>query len=283
MLRLAVIHFLTAVGLKLWPYCEPVLKRYKGLGFILFILCILGIMATVLTGCVSGQLATKDPLYRYRADMKITVDGVKFDGMGVTTLDGPKTITIKSKARLDLLKISSCHREFVKEKIDYEKGWFGLGGKSAIDYTFVYEPQPIEKEFHCPLYIEAFQQSDLTRIGTMAAWGYLAFRTKNNEGIYRENLPATMECNGGAKTFKGISACQARAGMEQAISFDEPISEYLGNSLCKITKVNEKEFRVRSDVGFCQATFRGTTFQGKKRRAHRLVLLGYEDILVRRN
>ncbi len=274
LIKLAVIQFFAAVGLKLWPYCEPAFKRYKGLGFILFLFCIAGILATLLTGCQTQQLAEKEPLYQYKADMEITVDGKTFEGMAVTKLDGPKTISIKSFARLDLLKVSSCHREMIEEKVRWRDGWFGLGGQSAKEYTFVYDPMKVESEFYCPLYIEAYEKGGGFRAGTMAAWGFIAFRSP--EGAGAENLPARAECNGTLWTkFAGITVCQARTGMEQSISFDRPV-RVVHNDKCKIEPKSDREFRVRStEFGFCRAVFT----DGKDK--HRLELLGYTEVLVR--
>jgi hypothetical protein len=215
-----------------------------------------------LVGCTTpGQVATRLPLHQYKADIEITVDGVKFEGMGVTLLEGPKRITLKSKARFDLLTISSCHRNFTQERIDYKSGWFGTGGQSAGTYTFDYAPTEVEKDGYCPLYIQAFDKN-----GT-AAWGYLAFRTN-------EFLPARMECNGRGWSFKGISVCQSRHGFEQALTFDRPV-KYEASELCKIQAKSDKSFRARAEKGFCYATFT----DGKER--HRLVLLGYDEVLIR--
>lgn len=218
--------------------------------------------AFLFCGCSSvAQKATRLPLWTYKADIEISVDGKTFDGMAVTKLDGAKSISIRSKARLDLLAISSCHREFTEERVDYKEGWFGIGGASAKSYVYEFAPTNIEKEAYCPLYIQAFDKNGV------AAWGYVAFRTI-------ENLPARTECNGVGWRFSGISVCQTRAGFEQAISFDRAV-KIASNELCKIEAKSDREFRVRSGKGFCLATFT----DGVER--HRLVLLGYDEILIR--
>jgi hypothetical protein len=269
MLRLAIIHFLSALGLKLWPHAEPFFKRCKPLGLVLFLACLAVMLLTLFAGCASkGQLATKLPLYNYKGDIELTVDGKKFEGMGVTTIEGPKSIKLKSKARFDLLRISSCHREMTQEKVDWKEAWFGMGGESAQAYTYQYEPLPVEQEKFCPLYFEAYEKRNGSLDGVVAAWGYLAFRTN-------EFLPAKTECNGTRWTFKGISVCQTRAGLEQTIAFEKPITKYFSNELCEIRDIDEKSFRVRGGKGFCQATFT----DGVSR--HRLVLLGYDEVLIR--
>lgn len=262
MLRLVIVQFLSAVGLKLWPYCEPLFKRYRTLGMALFLACVLGMIATLFLGCASrGQVTDNVALYTYKADIEVTVDSVRFQGMGVTLLNGPKTIALRSKAKLDLLTIASCHREFTVERVDYRSGWFGLGGSSSQEYVYQYNPNDIEKESYCPLYIQAYAKSGV------AAWGYLAFRTT-------EKLPAKTECNGASRSFAGISVCQSKAGTEQAITFEKPV-RFVANALCKVIPQSDRSFRVRTDKGFCYATFT----DGIDR--HRLVLLGYDRVLVR--
>jgi len=263
MWKFALIQFLSAIGLKSWPSAEPFFKRHKKLGLALFLFCVIAMIATIFLGCATvQQKATKLPLYTYKADIEISVDGGTFDGMAVTSIEGTKTITIRSKAKLDLLTISSCHREFTQERVDYKSGWFGLGGSSATKFVYTFKPSDIERESFCPLYIQAFQVSGL------AAWGYVAFRTN-------ENLPAKTECNGVVwNRFAGISVCQSRSGFEQRITFDRPV-KFTSNSLCRIDARSDRDFRVRAGKGFCLATFT----DGKD--THRLVLLGYDEILVR--
>lgn len=264
LIKLAIVHFLSSLGLKLWPHAEPFFKRHRRLGLALMLICMLAMFLTLFVGCAlfrKSQEATRLPLWTYKADVEITVDGKAFDGMAVTT-SGAKPITIKSKARMDLLLISSCHREFSEEKVDWESSWFGLGGKSARKYTYNFVPTEIEKESFCPIYIQAFARNGI------AAWGFVAFRTT-------ENLPAKTECNGRVVQYAGISVCQSRKGFEQGISFDRPVRA-IGDELCKIKAVSDREFRVRTTaMGFCKATFT----DGKDR--HRLVLLGYDEVLVR--
>lgn len=188
--------------------------------------------------------------------MQITVDGKSFDGMAVTKLDGPKDITIVSQAALDLLRITSCHRDFTIEKVD--EGWFGGSG-----HQYVYHYDPTEKEIKsvCPLYIEAYSKDLITD------WGYVVFRTD-------ETLPASMDCNGTKWKFSGVSVCQTKSGLDQILRFDVPV-KFEADPACKITQSNEKEFIIRGELGFCYAEFSDGKIW------HRLILLGYDQVLVR--
>lgn len=211
----------------------------------------------ILAGCASTQqVTTAGPLYKNRANMQITVDGVTFDGVGVTLLNGPKDISIVSEAALDLLRITTCHRDFTVEKVD--SGWFGGSGKT---YTYHYEPTETEKASVCPMYIQAFSKDSVTD------WGYLAFRTD-------ETLPASMDCNGTNWKFAGISVCQTKAGLDQVIRFDRDV-KFTADLICQITQSSPREYIIRGGLGFCFAEFS----DGKV--WHRLILLGYDSVLIR--
>lgn len=214
------------------------------------------LMALLLTGCASTQQpTTSGPLYKYRANMQITVDGKAFDGMAVTAL-GEKDISIVSQAALNLLRITTCHRDFSVEKVD--KGWFGGASKT---FTYHYKPTLEESQGVCPMYIQAVSKDLVTD------WGYLYFRTD-------ETLPAQMDCNGTSWSFSGTSVCQTKAGLDQAIRFDHAV-KYEADAACKITAVSDKEFKIRGSLGFCYAEFS----DGKA--WHRMILLGYDTVLVR--
>lgn len=202
------------------------------------------------------QLTVETPLYKNRASMKITVDGITYDGMAVGKLDGPKKIQLISQAALDLLRITTCHRDFSVEKVD--KGWFGGSGHL---YTYEYHPTDVEKSKVCPMYIQAFSKDRVTD------WGFIAFRTD-------ETIPAEMQCNGWWWKSDGISVCQTKAGLDQKIKFDRDVL-YEAEPSCSITAKSKREFVVRGSMGFCYAEFS----DGKE--WHRLILLGYDSVLIR--
>lgn len=210
----------------------------------------------LLAGCASTQqITTEAPLYKYRANMQISVDGVDFDGMGVTAI-GVKDIGIVSQAALDLLRITTCHRDFTVEKVD--KGWFGGSGHQ---YVYHYEPTEKERSGMCPIYFQAFSKDRVTD------WGYLAFRST-------ETLPGHIDCNGVPTKFAGISVCQTKAGLDQILTFDRDV-KFAADANCKITQQTPRKYSVRGNMGFCYAEFSDGNIW------HRLILLGYDTVLVR--
>lgn len=214
------------------------------------------VLSLFLVGCASTQQITIDPpLYKYRANMQISVDGQTFDGMGVAS-QGTKDISIVSQAALDLLRITTCHRDFTVEKVD--QGWFGGSGKK---YTYHFQPTEKEMNSVCPMYIQAISKESVTD------WGYLAFRTD-------EKMQATMDCNGTQTRNWGISVCQTKSGLDQIIRFDQPV-KFAAEPECHVTQTTPQEFVVRGTDGFCLAEFTDGKIW------HRLILLGYQSVLIR--
>lgn len=210
-----------------------------------------------LFGCVStAQITTEVPLYKYRADMRITIDGVTSTGMAIGEI-GTKDIAIVSQAPLDLLRITTCHRDFTIQKVD--QGWFGGSGKS---YTYHYEPSDEERDGTCPLYIEAYSKDLVTD------WGFVVFR--NNE-----NLTAIVECNGSTASYRGVSVCQVKAGLNQVVRFNQVV-KFAAEKSCHVETKDNKEFVIKGDMGFCRMEFspEGVIF-------HRFIMLGYDKVLIR--
>tara|TARA_R110000868_G_scaffold403613_1_gene681058 strand:+ start:93 stop:770 length:678 start_codon:yes stop_codon:yes gene_type:complete len=217
------------------------------------------LLSLFLSGC--GLMEQKNdshkPLYNFKADMQIAVDGKDFDGIAVAKLDGDKKIKLISKAKLDVFVVSSCQRYDKLERLD--KGWFGGSGKS---YIYNYSPTSVEKKNGCPLYFQAFDKSGLTD------WGYITF-------VSTQTLPATSECSGVISETVGVSVCQVKSGFEQSIKFKEPIPYFVADANCHMTRKSDRSFLYRPAMGFCIVEFS----DGK--RYHSLTALGFDEIFVR--
>lgn len=199
----------------------------------------------------------RPPLYNYKADMVITVDGLRFTGIAVANMSNSIDIKIKSKARLYVLSIETCSRHFTVDKAD--KNWFGGVGK---EFEYRFRPNEKEKQGNCPMYIRAL---DLN--GT-AAWGMVHFKTN-------ETLKAKVSCNGSTITFNGLTACQTKSSLIQSIHFDKAITAFDSNDKCNLKELDNKHFEIRPENGFCFATF----FTGLE--LHRAVFLGFNEVFVR--
>lgn len=232
---------------------HPHLLRRLGAWLTVWALCFL-------FGCSTAQqITTKTPLYLYRADVRFTVDGRSIPGMISIPRSAPTEIRIDSPVKLDLVRISSCNRDVVFEKIGNTGGWFSQTGTSFI---YKYHPNEVEAEGLCPIYVQIFDASLLT------AWGFIAFKNT-------EKLKAHVDCDGDSYESTGMDSCQSMRGFEQGLRFDVPI-KYTTRGPCQVVRRDDKTLRVSTTgSGFCALT----AYDGKE--FFKFTLLGYESILVR--
>lgn len=261
-IRLAAVQFFAAVGLKLWPAVDSFFKKHKTLALLLFfsVFVILSFMA--LTGCslVNQKL---DPEKFYRRDIKLEINGEKFDGVAVPKRADEYEIKIKAKGKIDMLTIRSCHREEHFE--EPSSGWFSSG--KSFKYTF--RPiKGIEDGRGCLLDIGAYEKEKGRH-----SWATIDFETET------ENLPAIVMCNGEKwNTDPGsVSICQARTGTIQKIIFDHRVKISPDEERCKVFKTkDEMTYEYLMPLGECVVYF-----ADKYQNVHRHVSVGYDEILVR--
>lgn len=244
-------------------------------------ICFAVMLANSLLGCASipdtidntlgnaNQKTEAGPLYKYRADLKLSFveNGKEYNGTTATLLNGPMSIRIKSLIDIDRVQITTCARQDVCEKtgdcpvaMKIEDGWFGAAGKTAV-YNFTPSKKELEG-YTCPIYIEVFSGNSLI------SWGMIGFRTD-------ENLPVHVSCNGQDWTFSGVTVCQSKGGLDQQMSFDQDIVTFRAEASCHATQLDKRNFNIRPENGFCRATF----YDGKN--WHRAIFIGYQQVLVR--
>lgn len=229
-------------------------------------------MANVLFGN-SSQKITRTPIWVYKPDLLIGIDGTTFYGMGVSKLQDKAEIQVWSQVDIDRVEISTCSRHDVCQKkggdlacdpsrFTVDTGWFGNPGKYM---TYHFQPDRKEKDDSCAnLMIAVYDKNAL------AAWGYLDLRTNP-----ASNFPAAFTCNATDWKFSGVSVCSAKAGTIQEINFDQPIDDYRADPSCGIKKISDKEFEFQPQVGWCRASFMmGIKF-------HDVIMNGYDEVLIR--
>jgi hypothetical protein len=221
----------------------------------------------VITGSYKEQ-GTKTPYWIYKADLQIRVDGKTFAGAGATLAHGSTDIDVTSLVGIDRAEVETCDREDVcqpgvqcdsKKFIEVDKGWFGQPGKHLV-YRF--NPSPKEMEGPCLLQIRVFNKAALL------AWGFLGFRNG-------EDLPAHFVCNAEPTLFAGHSVCNPKAGKINQIFFDVAIIDFDADPSCHMTKLDDKHFELRPEMGLCTAKF----FDGKH--WHGIDVIAYDEVLVR--
>jgi hypothetical protein len=245
------------------------------------------ILLMSLTGCASfpdianvvfgksSQKITRDPIYVYRPDIRIGLDGEMFEGMAVTELKDENSIYIESLVDIDRVEVSSCSRHDVCQvkagtmacdptRFRVETDWFRNAGKKML---YVYRPSEREREGNCSNLTIAIYDKKV-----LAAWGYVAYRANPER-----NFPARMSCNAVDWRFKGLSLCSAKAGHVQRIYFDPPVEDFEQEpgTACNLKKISMSEFEFQPEIGWCRAGF----FRDGK--YHGVTINGYDEVLVR--
>ncbi len=231
----------------------------------------------------SAQKITRTPVWVYKPDIRMGVDGRTFDGYGVSILTDETQIKIQSLVSIDRVQISTCSRldvcqikggelacpiwdtEHLDGRFAIERGWFGAIGKSMI---YRYAPDRTEKEHDACANMEIMIYDK----NVLAAWGFLYFRRSPEK-----NFPAQMTCNGTDWNWAGSSACSVKAGTIQKISFKDPVDNYKADDSCGLKKLSDKEFEFKPLVGWCRASF------GQALKYHDVIINGFDEVLLRSN
>lgn len=230
------------------------------LAFITVIACLL-----LLSSCAS--LVTEqvlDPKVYYRHDMKIEVNGEDARGIYVAPKADKYEIEITAPGKIDLLKVTSCHRQFSTE--DVPDGWF----RSGKYFKFNFEPMPgIEDVGSCMLKFEAYEAGVEGRHSS----GLLEWQTPD------EKLPALLRCNGEERGVKGVAICQSWEDLIQEIRFPVPVNIGTPLERCEIPIPDDRmnwEFQIPNRE--CTYNFQEV---GEEGRFFRLQTIGYEQIAIR--
>ncbi len=234
--------------------------------------------AFILSGCTSmggimdvllgttNQRATREPIYVYKADLWMKVDGVWFEGVGVTLMRDPVVIDVRSQININRVEVETCARlrvcEFGKpcdQDFKIDPGWWGSPGR---DMQYTYRPSQAELTESCPVFIRIYDKK------VLAAWAYLAGRNG-------EDLPARMSCNGEDVKFSAHSVCNPKAGLINELFFSEPVEDFEADEQCHIKTKDKQKFEIRSDMGLCTGKFLS------KGKWHGMDVIGFDEVLVR--
>lgn len=222
-------------------------------------LLVLLISLSAIYGCSSVQQSL-DPNVFYKRDIQLEINGEKFDGYGVPKRANSYEIKIRAQGVIDMLTITSCHRE---ESIETPHKFWESGKSYVYNYTPIHG---IEDGSGCLLDIGAYE-----KIKGRHSWGTIDFQTE------RETLSAQTLCGGQYTAYSGVSACQSKYGLIQKINFDERVKVSPDGARCNVMMTsNEKEYTYTMPKGEC--TYYFVTKAGK---IHRHTTLGYEGILIR--
>jgi len=203
----------------------------------------------------SAPVQELDPKKVYKHDIKATINGVSGVGVLVVPKAHSYTITGESAGNLDLLTITTCHRDV---------SW----SPNAKKFTYEYTPsESLEANKSCPMLIGGYDKKG------QHAWAMIDFETDEAK------LPALLKCNGYGQTFNGVSICQSRFSLTQFIEFKTPV-RVLPQKDCPMSEPLNGGTRFEFPIvkGYCVYAFMETA---PEKRVHRLTTIGYESILLR--
>lgn len=256
MLLVTIVNF----ALRLVTRDRVTIRSKDGSKYLGAIFC-LSILPLGILSCSTARLSA-DPDIEYKKDIAIKVNRQDYIGMAVPNLADKYDIEIKSRGKLDLLTLQTCHREIVIEGAKKERR-FGDDDKS---YLFTHTPLPtMEKGQYCPLFIGGYEINKGRH-----SWGYVDFRVGD------ELLPASLFCNGVQSTQVGVSVCQSKAGLIQRIAFDVPV-KVVPDPGCELPLDNPQDFEFAINKGLCVYAF----MEISSKKVHRLTTFGYQEVLIK--
>ena len=165
----------------------------------------------------------------YRKDLRVTVDGVEYRGLGVLPRKAKYQIKINPIGQINRLVIQTCHRDNTQDPPfdpKTKKAWFS----NTIEFSY-WPERGIEDNRTCPIEIAALEEQKIRN-------GYAYFDSID----YREeiSLPAHLRCNGEYDNPKllqpGVGICQTAAGLTQQIFFNTEVILEKVSKECDVMK-----------------------------------------------
>jgi len=191
---------------------------------------------------------------QFKREMKFKVNGVKGTGVMVAARADRYKIVISMDKKPEIIKLTTCHREYT-----IERGRWSGRKSHVFDFTANVD---IENVGYCPIFIGAFDMQG------QHSWGMIE--------INNEHTPATVQCNGTKKRYKGVSICQSRDGLQQRISFDQIMQVQSTGGCGDAISEDSRIFDFYMQKGICNFVF----FNRNTNSYHRLTTVGYSDVML---
>lgn len=222
-----------------------------------------------LVSCASEEKTpTLNPDTVYKRDMVLSVNGIKGDGVLVVPQKDVHKMHIIAQGDLDLFTFTTCHREESTENasnVTTRAGLFRRTIEKKREIDLEYTPTIIERSGGCPVYVGGYEQEKGRH-----SWGLIDFETDDAK------LPATLSCNGATVESNGVSICQSRNGLIQAIRFKSSV-RVSPEPECDLGKTAGDYFEFSIKKGQCVYAF-----MDADKKIHRLTTIGYELIPIRK-
>jgi len=186
------------------------------------------------------------------------------EGMGVVQKAQGYKFKVIPPGDADMITVLSCHREWkTPNPKRVGDSWFKTGF-----YEFdIWPTEEHEINKTC-----SFDTGVYEKVAGRHAWGLIVIESE------REQLPATVKCNGSTQVFRGTSVCQAKRGLIQSIHFDRRVlaTKVAG---CELDEPKDKRNWVyQMPESECVVYF---VDEKNPDMIHKAVLFGYDSIAIR--
>lgn len=210
----------------------------------------------LLGGCsffqMNSEFSSGESFYH---DLVLEVNGK--EDVGIITIPYKKEIKINAKVkhRFDYMSIRTLNREIFKEE-----------STRKVEETLF-----LNHEIENGLVVIDIGLFNLEK--TQHYWGKIFVLDEDPE----TRLEALSICNGKKTVSVGTTACQAREGYVQFISFKKDVT-FIEEDSCKDTliPIDSKNIEIKTKKGLCLYRFADDNGQ-----QHRLVIYGYNKIFFR--
>lgn len=224
-----------------------------------------------LTACSTAHINQElKPGIHYKRDMILEVDGFQGEGVLVIPLKEIHKFHVEARGELDLFTMTTCHREWTKEKawnVKRKSGLFGWGRKIVKnEVNFDLSLNQLEKSDFCLIELGGYERDKGRH-----SWAIIDVRSEMT------TLPATVNCNGSQYQSEGVTVCQSRAELIQSISFAVEVLTSPDKG-CDLPSERGMIFEFPIKKGKCSYAFIETK---APHREHRMTTFGYEKILIR--
>ena len=225
------------------------------------------------TSCSTAHITQKlTPGTHYKRDMILEVDGYQGEGLLVVPEKPVHKFHVEARGELDLFTLTTCHREWTKEKawnVKKKSGLFGWGRKiMKREVEFPLSLNPLERSDYCLTELGGYEKDKGRH-----SWAMVDYQPSDLSKF----LPAFVQCNGSGRNYSGVSMCQSRKGLIQSIEFTEDMLVD-PDPECRGPKGQGRKFEFQLPEGKCVYLF---VEKSEPHREHRLTTFGYEQILIR--
>ena len=226
-------------------------------------LIILTILSLVVASCAMTPQPFEPESFKkglYRKDMKLKANGYSGHGFVVAPAAETYKVEVRAMGKLDLFTMTSCHREITQEDAGYKGRFLGFGKNNKLARVEYQPAVGIEDNGSCPLEFGGYEKGRGRH-----SWGFLIPEHKDAK------LPSVVKCNGRDTQYRGVSACQSRAGLVQRIEFPGEIvyqipKEYKDMEKCQYSDIRVVDKRIieyKIPEGECMLYFQEVAEPGR--------------------